>query len=171
MTAAAALITAITGLVVAVRQLWPDHSARPAAISTTGAGATIGQTASTGSTAGAAAGTVGFPAGTHAEVGEAAYDIVGSDVTVSNPGQLTLALRVRIANNGRYSANFWNSSFRLRVGADVTAPSNFLDEVVAAGTTDSGEVDFRVDSGTRTATLLIGDDAAKAVSVPITIIR
>jgi hypothetical protein len=172
-TAAAALISAVTGLVVVVQQLWPEHSPDSKTVSMSAAGGAITTDTLTSTPSRTQGGrlSVRFPAGTHAEVGEAAYDVAGSDVTVGNPGQLTLALRVRMTNNGRYPANFWSRSFRLRVGSDTGAPSNVLDNLVAPGTTDTAEVDFRVDALTRDATLFVGDDVAKAVSLPVTITR
>jgi hypothetical protein len=172
-TAAAALISAVTGLIIAIQQLWPEHSSKATAVSTSrpGGAVTADTVMSPPSTTPASKFTVRFPAGMHAEVGEAAYDVVGSGVTVSNPGQLTLALRVRMTNKGRYPANFWSRSFRLRVGSDTGAPSNLLDDVVEGGTTDTGEVEFGIADSTRTATLLVGDDVAKAVALPVRISR
>jgi hypothetical protein len=95
------------------------------------------------------------------------YRILAARATASNPGELTLALRVRMTNGGRYSANFWNCTFRLRIGADTSAPTNFLDELFEAGTTKMGDVDFNVAAGARRATLLVGDDPAKAISLPL----
>ena len=168
-TAVAALISAVTGLVVVVQQLWPDQSSPPTAVSTSDPGAAL-TTDTVTSTPGPRL-NVRFPAGARAEIGDAVYDVVGSGITVSNPGQLTLALRVRMTNNGGAPANFWSRSFRLRVGSDTSAPSNFLDDLVAPGTTDTAEVDFRVGALTRSATLLVGDDVAKAVSMPVSISR
>ena len=74
-----------------------------------------------------------------------------------------LALRVRMTNN----ANFWSRTFRLRVGADTSAPTNFLDEVVEAATTKIGAVDFSVAAAARRATLLVGDDPSKAIALPL----
>ena len=171
-TAAAALISAVTGLVVAMHQLWPEHSSKATAVSTASPGAVTADTVmSPPSTTPASKFTVRFPGGTHAEVGDAAYDVVGSAATVSNPGQLTLALRVRMTNKGRYPANFWSRSFRLRVGSDTSAPSNLLDDVVEGGTTDTGEVDFGIAEATPRATLLVGDDVAKAVALPVSLSR
>jgi hypothetical protein len=108
-----------------------------------------------------------FPAGRHVEINGLRYDVLTASVSAGNPGQVTLALHVRMTNPGRYPANFWNATFRLRVGAGTNAPTGFLDDVVEGGTTDVGTVDFTVPASTRQATLLVGDDYTKAIALPI----
>jgi hypothetical protein len=178
LTAAAGLISAITGLVVAVQQLRPtSHTPSPAAqaqaigtnISAANTAASKHHTgaAATGSAGIAGAARVTFTAGRHAELGDNRYDVLAATARPGNPGELALALRVRMTNGGRYPGNFWGSSFRLRVGANTNPPSNFLDDVVAAGTTDTGEIDFTIPASARRATLLVGDDPDNAVALPL----
>lgn len=114
---------------------------------------------------------VQFPAGRHVDAnGGLRYDVLSANTRPGNPGQATLALRIRLTNPGRFPANFWNASFRLRIGADTSAPSNFLDDVVNGGTTDTGEIDFTVATTAGTATLLVGDDPAHAIALPLRLI-
>jgi hypothetical protein len=176
LTAAAALISAVTGLVVAVQQLrGSDHSSSSASPSAGEAGsATTADrpTASSGGTRAPATGTaraskVTFPLGRSVRIGDASYRVLTATARAVNPGELMLGLRVRIVNNGQYDANFWSRTFRLRVGSDTSTPTNFLDEVVAAGTTDIGNVDFSVRATVRRATLLVGDDPSKAIALPV----
>jgi len=163
-TAAAGLISAITGLIVAVQQLRPE-SHPPTARSAKGAQST---TPADSAIDRPSAIRVQFPAGRHAEAnGGLHYDVLSTGARAGNPGQVTLALRVRLTNPGRFPANFWSASFRLRTGANTSAPSNSLDDVVNGGTTDVGEVDFTVASTTGTATLLVGDDPAHAIALPL----
>jgi hypothetical protein len=168
LTGLAGLISAVTGLVVAVHQLRPsDH---PAASTTPPAATAPASTGGGGGSATQAAGGarhVAFTAGRRAQIGDNRYDILAAAVGAGNPGETALKLRVRMANGGRYPANFWSSTFRLRVGTAVSAPTNALDAVVAGGTTDVGEVDFTVSASARRATLLVGDDPGKAVALPI----
>jgi hypothetical protein len=161
-TAAAGLISAITGLIVAVQQLRP--ASHPSA--------SDGVTAQVETDVPAAGGTttlhVRFPAGRHVEAnGGLRYDVLSASTRAGNPGRVTLALRIRVTNPGRYPANFWNGTFRLRIGVDTSAPSNFLDDLVNGGTTDVGEIEFTVASATTTAALLVGDDPAHAVALPL----
>jgi hypothetical protein len=177
LTAAAGLISAITGLVVAVLQLRStSHTLSPAAQAPAlGANITAANTAAskqrgsaaTGNAASAGAARVTFTAGRHAELGDNKYDILAATARPGNPGELELALRVRMTNAGRYAGNFWGSSFQLRVGANTNPPTNFLDDVDAAGTTDTGEVDFTIPASARRATLLVGDDPRKAIALPV----
>jgi hypothetical protein len=163
-TAAAGLISAITGLIVAIQQLRPaSHSS--SATSTRSAEASTPPISEAGRPS---AIRVQFPAGRHVEAnGGLRYDVLSASTRAGNPGQTTLALRIRLTNPGRFPANFWNSSFRLRTGANTSAPSNFLDDVVDGGTTDVGEIDFTVATTDGTATLLVGDDPAHAIALPL----
>jgi hypothetical protein len=167
LTAAAGLITAITGLVVAVQQLRGNgHSSPPAQA---GALTTTTTPASSPSVrSGAAAGAqVGFPAGRAVRLSGARFDVLDARATAGNPGELVLALRVRMTNQGRFPGNFFGSTFRLRVGPDASGPTNFVDDVVAAGATKTEMLDFTVPAGARRATLLVGDDPATAIALPL----
>jgi hypothetical protein len=171
LTAAAGLISAITGLVVAVQQLWPHHAAPPAQAA---GSTTLSDTSVSTSTAPIVTAPrlhVRFPAGTHVEIADAVYDVLSGSVRPANPGQLDLTLRVRMTNNSRYPGNFWNATFRLRLGDETSAPTGFLDDVVAGGTTDAADIDFRLPSTARRAVLLVGDDPSKAVALPISLVR
>jgi hypothetical protein len=172
LTAAAGLITAVTGLVVAIQQLRPSHSASASAVTAPlVSDPGVMPTAVPQDLQPAGSVRVAFTAGRHAESGNLRYDVVHASVTPANPGQIRLALRVRIANDGSYSANFWSRTFRLQTGAGTSAPENLLDDVVAGGTTQEGEIDFVLPAATRSARLLVGDDPAQAVALPITLGR
>jgi hypothetical protein len=168
LTAATGLISAVTGLVIAVQQLRPSHAA------TTATPVTQPRTESTVRTDSgrktrapvrAARVRVGFPEGRHVTINDLGYDVVSTQVSTKNPGQIELALQVRMTNSGRYPANFWNQTFRLRIGPDTKPPTSFLDDLVAAGTTKSGEVDFTLPRSTQSGTLLVGDDPAQAIGL------
>ncbi len=177
LTAIAALLTAITGFVVAMQQLRPTASVAPtprALVATTapgrsdgpgGAGAAVG----TATTAGATAYQVSLPSGGTAIVGDAHYAILSAVARPGNPGELRLTLTVRMTNENRYPANFWSATFRLRDGTDTSAPTNLLDELVDGGTTKTGEVDFALAANAAQATLLVGDDPARAIALPLAI--
>lgn len=179
LTGLAGLISATTGLVVAIHQLWPSSHAAPtsqaaALVTTQSAANTLPSTVGAGKQNTASndarrAVRVSLSEGRHAQVGEATYDVLSATARPGNPGELGLVLRVRMTNGGRYPGNFWSSSFRLRVGTDISTPTNMLDDVVAAGTTDTGEVDFTLPASARQATLLVGDDAGKAVALPLSL--
>jgi hypothetical protein len=163
-TATAGLISAITGLIVAIQQLRPASRA-PSASPTERTEATSSATSATDRPSDV---RVQFPVGRHVEAnGGLLYDVVSASTRLGNPGQVTLALRIRLTNPGRFPANFWNASFRPRTGPDTSGPSNLLDDVVDGGTTDTGEIDFTVATTAGAVTLLIGDDPAHAVALPL----
>jgi hypothetical protein len=163
-TAAAGLISAITGLVVAIGQLRPASHASSA---TSTASAEL-STPATSATDRPSQIRVQFPAGRHVEAnGGLRYDVLSAGSRAGNTGRVTLALRIRLTNPSRFPANFWNASFRLRTGADTSKPTNFLDDVVDGGTTDTREIDFSVATTAGTAALLVGDDPAHAIAVPL----
>ena len=169
LTATAGLVSAITGLVVAVQQLRPAHSGTPTATVAAQPPASAPSETPTVA-AGAAAMRVSFPAGTTVTANHGLrFDVLSADTSVDNPGRLALAVHVKMTNPGQYDANFWNRSFRLRVGSDTSAPTNFLNDIVPGGTTKVGEVDFVLDAGTRQATLLVGDDPSTAVALPLSL--
>lgn len=179
LTAAAGLISAITGLIVAIQQIRPDHApAAPAAatqpqppasgVATTTASGVATTPPSTGAdTRQAPPMRVTFASGRHVEIANLRYDVLGASIRPGNPGQLTLTLRIRLTNTGVYDANFWNQTFRLRTAAGTTAPTNFLDDLVHGGTDQTAEVDFGLPATTRAAQLLIGDDPQQAIPLPI----
>jgi hypothetical protein len=175
LTAIAALLSAITGLIVAVRQLRSDNDGSPAAPAAatanpdnTSAGQAVSGESEITPNAGASTRyAVRFPSGVSARVGASSYQILRAHAASGNPGEIDLALRVRMTNQSAYPANFWSRTFRVRVGADTSAPTNFLDEVVEGGTTKTGAVDFTLPAAARRAALLVGDDPAKAVALPV----
>jgi hypothetical protein len=178
LTAAAALISAITGLIVALHQLLPSGHSTPQPSAATATQTTSEQAAGATGAGETAAGTktppanrtsarVSFPSGRTARVGEARYDVAGAGASAGNPGELVLAVRVRMTNQSRYDGNFWNRSFRLAAGGETSAPTNFVNDLVPGGTTKTETFDFTVPASTRRATLLVGDDPAKAVSLPL----
>jgi hypothetical protein len=178
LTGLAGVISALTGLIVAVQQLRPtSHPAvsttRASALGTNASAAnTSASTVAAGRTRASGARSpmvVSFSKGQHAQIGAYRYDILAATARAGNPGELGLALRVRMTNGGSFPSNFWSATFRLRLGASISAPTNMLDDVVAAGTTDVGEVDFTLPSSARRVTLLVGDDASKAVALPISL--
>lgn len=177
LTAVAGLITAVTGLIVALHQLGVGTGGGGSSAAPTVAarqqpsGDTTPATSDGGGTeqpaAENAAYTVRFPAGTKATVNGNVYRILAARPERSNPGEVSLHLRVRLTNNGDYDANFWNGSFRMRVDGVPRAPTNFLDDLVHAHSAGEGEVVFAVPTSARKLTLLVGDDAAKAIRLPV----
>lgn len=178
LTGLAALISAITGLIVAVQQLRPtsDPTAPTMQASALGTKSSTANTSDstlaagrTGASGARSPVVVSFSEGQHAQIEAYRYDILAATAQARNPGELGLVLRVRMTNGGSFQGNFWSATFRLRVGASISTPTNMLDDVVAAGATDVGEVDFTLPSSAHRVTLLVGDEASKAVALPISL--
>jgi hypothetical protein len=64
-------------------------------------------------------------------------------------------LRFRVANEGRYGANLWDSSFRLVVGGSVVAANGGLNEILDGQSVRQAVVRFDVPSAPHKATLRI----------------
>ena len=56
------------------------------------------------------------------------------------------------------TSQLFRHHFRLATGADTSGPTNFVDDVVRAGTTKVEPIDFTVPASRRRATLLVGND-------------
>jgi hypothetical protein len=183
LTAAAGLITAITGLIVAVQQLRPSHSqaeetapnivpadASPSNGAVSTPLTTTRATVAGGATNGAA---VVFVQGRRARIGTLLYEVTSARAVPDNPGERRLVLKVKLTNTGRYDANFWAASFRLRANAHTAAPAaptDQLDDVVHGGTDETAQIDFVVPAAARQATFLIGDDPPHAVALPLRVV-
>ena len=178
LTATAATITAVTGLVVALRQLSVfGHTAkRPPAegharadpaegTKPDGAGAETGTTAT--SPAGreqAGPFPVSLKAGEEVRLGGNVYKILSARLDRYNTEKRALHFTVRMTNHGRFPANFWSSTFRLIVDGVPKAPEDLLDKVVASESADEGELEFIVPAATQSAILrLIGGDESTEI--------
>jgi hypothetical protein len=79
--------------------------------------------------------------------GNLTHTLISGSVTPR--GNLSLVrLRIRFTNDGRYDANFWDSSYRLLVGDQTLAPTSNLNEVVSARSLKDGIVSFEVPART-----------------------
>ena len=183
LTAAAAVITAVTGLLLGLGQLGVFDGGRPAATSsgTPAAGSSQPPTSQPGGPAqpggtvtgaGESAGwTVALPAARTYRSGDVEYEIVGARVRPDVAGKVALTISIRCTNHGRYDLNFWDSTFRLNTGGISNSPDSGLNELVAGDSSKSGDVSFTVPADTREALLRIkfgqGESTARlAISPP-----
>jgi hypothetical protein len=159
LTAAAGIITAITGLLVAVHQTGLfDRASHPAAQTQTQtnpdpSGASSPPPAATSG----ASQTLPLPQDTEMRSGQAVYKLLSARVDPYSPGKVSLHLTVRMTNNDRFDANFWAASFRLLVGGSLEAPTNNLDDLVSAHSTKEGDIEFVIPENVSTAGLQMGD--------------
>jgi hypothetical protein len=171
LTAFAAVITAVTGLIVAVRPFRSPAESRPP-IEDSGSGASSGATtaASTVSNTGdatpgpskAAAQAVRLPSPSQVKLahGDIVIDLLRARLEPYNATTRSLALRVRLTNNGNYGVNFWTASFRLVVDGVPRAPTNGLNEVVDGRAAKDGDVVFDVPTEAKSVALRLiwGDE-------------
>lgn len=94
------------------------------------------------------------------------YTITSASTKPDVDGKIRLDMVIKADNNGKYDLNFWDSTFRLRVGTDQIAPQSRLDELVEGNSSKTGSIWFVLPSTTTAATFIILFDPPK--EVPIT---
>jgi hypothetical protein len=164
MTGIAALITALTGLLVAAHQTGLIGGSASAPARTEKAASETTSQAPSGRSAMTAAGTppmsaVEFAVPQTISVGkdsEAKFTFMQATVEPRNAESVTLRLLARMSNPGRYSANFWDRSFRLRTHNAIVPASGGLNELVEGGADSSLQtLSFVVERSSVPSALLI----------------
>ncbi len=175
LTGLAAVITAVTGLVVGLNQIsapsGPEKASpeKPAAVtpqnnskpSSASSDTTASQTAPDGATQQSLA----LPADMEVKLanGEAIYKILSARLEPYNAEKRALRFTIRYTNNGRFPGNFWDNSFRLLVDDVPRAPTSGLNELVEAQSAKEGDVVFEVPTTENQVVLQIssGDETTK----------
>ena len=166
-TSVTAVITALTGLVIAIKQTgWFSPSAttqttttmtpppqRDAATPKADSPPSTLNDAPTAATR--ATYTVELPQLRDYTLGDATFTLLKAEVSPQTTEQDVLRMRIRMMNHGRFGTNFWDNSFRLIVNGVPMAPESGLNEVVAADAAKEGDVKFAVPHGTVTGRLKI----------------
>ena len=162
LTAAAAVITAVTGLLLGLGQLGVFDGGRPAATASGSPAAGRSQPGvppqPSGNLTGAgesAGWTVALPAERKYRSADVEYEILDARVRPDVTGKVALTFTVRCTNHGRYDVNFWDSTFRLNAGGVNHSPDSGLNDLVAGDASKSGDVRFTVPADTRGALLRI----------------
>jgi hypothetical protein len=161
LTAAAAEITAVTGLLLGLGQLGVfDGGPGPTASGSPAAGTSQPgvppQPSGTETGAGESAGwTVAVPAERKYRSADIEYEILDARVRPDVAGKVALTFTVRCTNHGRYDVNFWDSTFRLNAGGVNHSPDSGLNDLVAGDASKSGAIRFTVPADTRGALLRI----------------
>jgi hypothetical protein len=164
LTAAAAIITAVTGLLLALHQTGLVNRSAPAQAQSTsqptGESPTTMQIGSGGTSA--VAGTtasrpVTLPQITEVRSGQAVFKLLAARVDPYSADKVSLHLTVLMTNNGSYPANFWANSFRLLADGTLQAPDNDLNELLPANAAKEGDVEFVIPAATSTTGLQMGD--------------
>jgi hypothetical protein len=166
LTGLAAIITAVTGLIVAFNRTGgrsepaaPASSSSPPSLSRE---ATIPAAASPESPT---SGAIALPPLHEVKLagGATVVTILSAQVAPIDAARRTLTFDVRHMNAGRYPANFWGNSYRLIVDGVPREPTNSLNEVVGPDSAKEGEVVFELPRGAKDVTLQItsGDDKTR----------
>jgi hypothetical protein len=179
LTAATAIVTAITGLLVALHQTGifdvltifrttdretisaPYEASPPSIVSEVpGNGNGIGNTQGAAVTSSRATSPtfqapLNLAAGHEVRLGNVQYKILSLKLEAYNTENHSLRLTVLMTNNDRFGHNFWDSSFRLLTEGLIKAPVSNLNKVVHGNSTETGDVEFIIPAATGSATLRI----------------
>ena len=172
LTGLAAVITAVTGLIVAFNHTGSRSEQVPPSSSSVSGGTSPASPASPAPSrapgAVPAAGrpqAIALPALNRVTLagGAAVITILSAQVEPLDLDRRALKFVVRYTNAGRYPANFWSASYRLIVADVPRAPTNFLDEVVDGDSAKEGEVVFEVPMNVKDVVLQIssGDEKSR----------
>jgi len=168
LTGIAAIITAVTGLIVVFNRTGNrSEDAKPASLSVP-IGAQPGSPAAS-RTPGPGGGPgraepIALPALSRVKLGGGAADItiLSAEIEPLDLERRALKLKVRYLNGGRYPANFWSDSYRLIVDDVPHAPTNLLDEVVPGDSAKEGEVVFELPVSAKNVVLQISSGEEKS---------
>jgi hypothetical protein len=149
LTGIAAVLTATTGLMVALNQTgWlkrTDAAAR---------GHPSDSMATSAKAAGEPAGTLA-PSMVEVKLGDAVFTLLRMQHQPRTPDTHTLTLRARLTNQGPYPVNFWNANFRLLADGVPHAPVGDLNKVVEGSSAQDGDVEFSFPASARSLVLRI----------------
>jgi len=103
------------------------------------------------------------PAFDQVRVSDGIYKILAAGLEPYDQEKLRLRFTVRLTSQRYGGHNFWSSSFRLLVDSIPRAPENLLNEVVAQDAAKEGEVVFVVPRTARSLVLRIADGGQDAL--------
>jgi hypothetical protein len=139
LTAFAALLTALTGMLVAVHQVGLLDRPVGAASETRPRHGDQVAIPPTSELEARAAVRMAMETLT---LGQLQYRFLSSRIEARTPETVTLVLNVRLTNNGGAAVNFWNDSFRMQVDGVPRAPTSNLSKVVYSLSAEEGVVEF-----------------------------
>jgi len=166
LTAGAAIITAVTGLLVAMHQTGFFDRGHQTPVQSQSSSQPVGERAKPVETQSAASrpaaspppsGSLKLPEVSQVRMGDTNYKILSARVEPYSPDKVSLRLTIRLTNNSRYDTVFGTSSFRLLVDGYLQAPTNNVSEVVASNSSRVDDIEFMVPSNVSTVGLQMGD--------------
>lgn len=176
LTATAGIITALTGLLLAVHQIGCFSRALPPAAQTqshpNGESSLPTQAESAkphSATGSSTSRQLILPSNTEVRSDEYVYKLLSARLEPYAPGKVSLRFTVRMSNNGRFDANFWGASFRLLVDESLQAPTNNMDEIVASHSAKEAEVEFVIPETVSAVGLQMGDVGEGKPTIPLSL--
>ncbi len=162
LTAAAGIITAFTGLLLALHQIGCFERSPIAQVESRPTGDGPPPAAVESVTTHPAPGSVtsrplALPPDSEIRSDESVFKLVSARLEPYAPGKQSIHLTIRMTNNGRFDANFWAASFRLLVDGSLEAPTNNLDELVPSHSSKEGDIEFVIPGNISTVGLQMGD--------------
>jgi hypothetical protein len=166
LSAGAAIITAVTGLLIALHQSGFLDRGHQTPVQGQSSSQPVGERAKPADAQTAAShpaasspspGSLTLPEMSQVRMGDAIYKILSARVEPMSPDKVSLRLTIRLTNNGRYDTIFGTSSFRLLVDGYLQAPTNNVSEVVASNSSKVDDIEFQVPANVSTVGLQMGD--------------
>lgn len=174
LTAGAAVITALGGLLVAIHQTgFFDHGPQSSAQTQSrpsGDSSHPGETqiASTpAATGNSASRPLTLPEITEVRSGESVYKLISAHLDPYSLDKVSVHFVVRMTNNSRIPGNFWADSFRLSVDGLLQAPINNLNELIMSNSVMESDVEFVIPANVSTVGLQMGDVGEGKPTIPI----
>jgi len=177
LTATASIITAVTGLIVALHQtgifdgekqkVLQNDTTKPPKVAERPAAPPAAAPKPSPSSQAASPYPIILSAGNEVRVADFVYKILAARLDQYAPNKLSLKFEVRMINNGKYPANFWAASFRLLADGVPRAPENNLNELVDGHSAKEGTVEFVIPDTTTSVGLQIGEVGEGAPTIPI----
>jgi len=168
LTGLAAVITAVTGLIVAYNRLNPPA---PEKVATPSSASSVESPSAKGPASSSKAVAIALPALSEVKLdsGEMVIRILKVEAEPYNAEKKALKFNVRYTNNRPYDANFWERSFRLLVDDIPQAPTNSLNEIVAGNSAKTADVIFEIPVAANQVVLqVIGLTGKTQIPVPLT---
>jgi hypothetical protein len=149
LTAVAALITALTGLAVAVYQIRDSQVSATSGSEQVSPEKPVAAASQTPSGDGGTQQSVALPTGTEVKLaqGDIVYKILSARLEPYNAEKNALRFTIRCTSNSPYPVNFWDRSFRLLVDGVPRAPISGLNEIVEGQSAKEGDIVFEVPTG------------------------
>lgn len=171
LTAGATVITAISGLLVALHQAGCFARNPQSAVQTQAELHPVEaqNAASPSSTAATVSRALTIPENAEVHSGQAVFKLLSARIEPYSPDKLSVHFTVRMTNNDRFDANFWAASFRLSVNDSLLAPTNNLDELVSGHSAKEDEVAFVIPANVSMVGLQMGDvgDGKPAIAIDL----